>query len=145
MFHDEARFLIADDSNLTRDLVRTALTQLGLLNVDSAADGAVALEKIKVAADEGKPYDLVFTDINMPKIDGLLLLETVRSNLKTRNTPVIIVTTESAKQSVVRAVMQGVSGYMVKPFGVEDVKKKVKEIHDRISAQAPGAPSTPNR
>ncbi len=135
MYKPDSRFLIADDSNMVRDLIRTALSQLGLKKVDSAADGILALEKIKIAIDENKPYSLVFTDINMPKMDGLVMLETLRANMKTRNVPVLIITTESAKQSVVRAVMAGVWGYMVKPFGVEDVKKKIKEIHERVVSQ----------
>lgn len=138
MFQNNARFLVVDDSNMIRDLIRTALSQMGLKNCDSAADGAAALEKIKAAIDDGQPYSLVFTDINMPRIDGLLLLETLRSNLKTRETPIIIVTTESSKQSVVRAVMQGVAGYMVKPFGVDDVKKRVQDIYDRLHAPSSG-------
>ncbi len=135
MFSKDARFLVADDSNMVRDLVRTALAQLGFNRIETAQDGSVALDQIRKSFRENDPFQLVFTDINMPRMDGLRMLEIIRGEANLKDLPVIIVTTESSKQSVVRAVMQGVSGYMVKPFGIEDVKKKVKEIYDRVSVQ----------
>lgn len=77
----------------------------------------------------GRPYAMIFCDIHMPHVDGLRLLEMLRSEQKTKNTPVIMVTTESSKEAVVRAAMSGISGYIVKPFEVEDVKKKVREVY----------------
>ena len=70
----------------------------------------------------------------MPEIDGLKLLEMVRGNPSTSQMPIVVVTTESEKQIVLKAVMSGVSGYMVKPFGVENVKTKMQEVYARLNS-----------
>jgi two-component system, chemotaxis family, chemotaxis protein CheY len=135
MFRSDARFLVIDDSKTSRDLVRVALKQLKYMNVDEAEDGLIGLAKIQDASSAKKPYSLVFCDINMPEIDGLKLLETIRLDPENAAIPVIIITTEGDKPTVIRAVMSGVSGYMVKPFGVDDVKKKLEEVYKRVSIE----------
>jgi two-component system chemotaxis response regulator CheY len=132
MFKSDARFLIIDDSESSRDLVRTALKQLKLRHIDEAENGNVGWNKILRSLEEQKPYSVVFCDINMPEMDGLKLLETARSDKRTETLPFLMITTEGAKQSVIRAVMSGVSGYLVKPFGIEEIKKKMQEIYDRV-------------
>ena len=133
MFNPSSRFLIVDDSSVTRNIVRMALQQMKMKTIDEASNGVAGLEKILSASEQGTPYDLVITDINMPEMDGLKLLELVRAEPKTSNIPVLIVTTDGGKPTVIKAVMSGVSGYMVKPFGVEDVKNKILEIYKRKS------------
>lgn len=135
MFRADSNFLVIDDSKTSRDLVRVALKQLGYVNVDEAQNGRVGLDKIKTASKNKKPYTLVFCDINMPEIDGLKLLEVVRLDPQTAMVPIVIITTEGDKATVIRAVMSGVSGYMVKPFGVEDVKSKLAEVYKRVSIE----------
>ena len=133
MFNPSSRFLIVDDSSVTRNIVRMALQQMKMKTIDEASNGVAGLDKILSASEQGTPYDLVITDINMPEMDGLKLLELVRAEPKTSNIPVLIVTTDGGKPTVIKAVMSGVSGYMVKPFGVEDVKNKILEIYKRKS------------
>lgn len=135
MFKADSRFLIIDDSKTSRDLVRLGLKQLGYIHVDEASNGKLGLDRICASAKLKQPYVLVFCDINMPELDGLKLLEIVRIDPLTAATPIIIITTEGAKPTVVRAVMSGVSGYMVKPFGVEDVKNKIAEVYKRVSVE----------
>lgn len=131
MFAPDSRFLVIDDSQGTRDLVRTALNQLKLKTLDEAANGRSGWDKIQKSVNENRPYALVFCDINMPEMDGLALLSSIRMDVRTRSIPVLIITTEGDKPTVIKAVMSGVSGYMVKPFGVEDVKRKVGEVFHR--------------
>jgi len=136
MFKADARFLVVDDAANARDQARIALNRIGFMIVDEAANGASAVDKVKRAIVEKKPYALVFLDINMPEMDGLQCLEQMRSVPQANNLPVVVITTESAKPTVVRAVMQGVSGYIVKPFTVDDIKKKVAEIFERAQTIA---------
>jgi two-component system chemotaxis response regulator CheY len=132
MFKADARFLVVDDTPAAREYTRTSLNRLGYTHIDEASDGRVCLEKIQRAYIENKPYGLVFLDINMPELDGLKCLEMIRAEPRAGRLPVVIVTTESAKATVLRAVMQGVSGYIVKPFTFDDIKKKVAEIYQRV-------------
>jgi two-component system, chemotaxis family, chemotaxis protein CheY len=134
MFTADSRFLIVDDSKVVRDLISAALSQLNYKTIDKAFNGRSGWEKIVASVDSGRPYDLVFCDINMPEMNGLELLEMVRANPKTNPVPILMVTTEGEKSTVIKAVMAGVSGYMVKPFGVEDVKKKMYEVYKRLNA-----------
>jgi two-component system chemotaxis response regulator CheY len=73
MSDPKTRFLVVDDFSTMRRIVRNLLKELGFANVDEAEDGAVALQKLKTA-----PYDFVVTDWNMPNMDGLTLLQSIR-------------------------------------------------------------------
>ncbi len=136
MFSGGSRFLVVDDSTTAREGVRSVLNKIGFSAVDDAVDGRMAVEKLKRAADESKPYDIVFLDLNMPEMDGLKTLETIRQTSAIQNVPVVIITTESAKPTVVRAVMQGISGFIVKPFSADELKRKVVEIFQRVQKDA---------
>ena len=135
MFSGDARFLIVDDTAAARDGIRKILNKLGFTSVDEAIDGRMAIEKLKVAADESRPYAVVFLDLNMPEMDGLKTLEVIRKEPIIQHTPVVVVTTESAKPTVISAVMKGVSGFVVKPFSPDDIKKKVIEIFQRVQTE----------
>ena len=69
----ELKFLVVDDFSTMRRIVRGLLKEMGCNNVDEAEDGAVALQKLK-----SSPYDFVVTDWNMPNMDGLTLLQSIR-------------------------------------------------------------------
>lgn len=131
MFDSSSKFLIVDDSDVTRKTVKTALGQLGLKNIEEASDGSVALEKLTDAA-KATQFALVISDINMPKMNGFELLEKCRMENELSKVPFLIITSETQKDAVIRAVMQGVSGYIVKPFGVDDIKNKIKETFEKV-------------
>lgn len=117
---------------MTRQTVRTALEQLKYKSIEEAENGEVAWAKIIEAAELGTPYQLVFLDINMPVLDGFGLLAKCRQTPVLVDLPVIMITAESQKTAVIKAVMEGVSGYVVKPFGVDDIKKKLVEVASKI-------------
>lgn len=134
MFKSDSRFLIIDDSKIIRELIREALVQLNFRHIEEADNGKRGWEKIERLIEGRMSYTLVFCDINMPKMDGLELLEKVRADQRTSHIPVLMTTTENNKQIVIKAISSGVCGYMVKPFGVHDVKKKLQEISDRLNS-----------
>ncbi len=131
MASTETRILIIDDSNSARDVIRAALYQMKFKMVEEAENGRIGLDLIKMSVKDQRPYDLVFCDINMPELNGIQLLEQVRQNEATSHIPIIIVTTEGSKPLVIKAVMSGVSGYIVKPFAMADVKTKALEVLKR--------------
>lgn len=127
------RFLVIDDSDTAHKLVMAGLELLGLKKsqVDSAENGQEGFEKALKSIDDKAPYNLIFCDVNMPVLNGLDFLAKLRNEKKTQSLPVLMITTESAKPVVIKAVLQGISGYMVKPFSPEDVRLKVTEIFQR--------------
>lgn len=119
--------LVVDDYNTMRRIVRTLLNQLGFVNIDEASDGSMALEKIKT-----KKYELIISDWNMQPMTGLDLLKHVRSEEKTKDLPVLMITAESKVENVVAAKEAGVNNYVVKPFNVETLKAKLESIFKTV-------------
>ena len=106
------RVLVVDDSPTMRSVVRAALEDAFDVEVYESNNGFEALK----ALPETEPLTLIVTDINMPEINGLELLNFVRSNERYKNVPVVIVSTENQSRDRQRGVALGASGYLVKPF-----------------------------
>jgi two-component system, chemotaxis family, chemotaxis protein CheY len=111
---------IVDDSEIGREVIKKALFLYGYKEVLEAKDGVDALEKIK-ATD--KKIDLFVFDINMPRMDGLTLLEEVKKVYP--QIPVVMLTTETDKAKMVRAKEMGATGWIVKPFVADKFIKVV--------------------
>src|SRR4051812_37954469 len=103
--------LVVDDYNTMRRIIRNLLKQLGFDNVEEAAHGGEALEKLKE-----KTFGLIISDWNMEPMTGLELLKQVRASEQFKNIPFIMVTAESKPENVIAAKQAGVSNYVVKPF-----------------------------
>jgi two-component system chemotaxis sensor kinase CheA len=102
------RLLVVEDSLIARDLERTILESAGY-QVEVAVDGVDALEKL--GAGE---YDLVITDIEMPRMDGFALLERIRAQERTRGLPVIVVTNREKAEDKRRGMELGADAYILK-------------------------------
>lgn len=110
--------LVVDDSAMTRMIARKTLKSLGVTDVRDAEDGVVALKMF-----EEETPDVVFSDWNMPNMDGLQLLKEIRQ--RNQDVPVIMITTEGSKPKVVAAINEGVSDYLVKPFTPATLEEKL--------------------
>jgi len=117
------KILIVDDFSTMRRIVRNILKQLSFNNVDEAEDGDVALEKLK-----NGDYDFVITDWNMPNMTGLDLLKAIRSDVRLKDMPVLLITAEAEKENVVLAAQAGVNDYIVKPFTGDVLQQKINRI-----------------
>ena len=115
--------LIVDDYKTMLRILRNLLKQLNFANVDDAADGTQALEKLK----DGN-FGLVISDWNMEPMTGIELLREVRGDGKLKNIPFIMVTAESKSENVIAAKDAGVSNYIVKPFNAETLKSKMVSV-----------------
>ena len=115
--------LIVDDQQTIRSLVRTGLQALGFGSFTDAPDGEEGLRAMLT-----KPFQLVISDYNMPKLDGLGLLRAIRSHEPIRATPFIMLTGRADKDLVQRAVQFGVNNYLVKPFTVATLKEKIEAV-----------------
>jgi two-component system chemotaxis response regulator CheY len=115
--------LIVDDQQTIRSLVRSGLQQLGFTTFQEAVDGEEGLRFMLQ-----KPWHLVISDYNMPKLDGLGLLRAIRSHPPIRQTAFIMLTGRADKDLVQRAVQFGVNNYLVKPFTVAVLKEKIEAV-----------------
>jgi two-component system chemotaxis response regulator CheY len=115
--------LIVDDYKTMIRIIRNLLKQLGFEDVDEAADGSEALNKMR-----GRKYGLVISDWNMEPMTGYELLKEVRSDPSLGKTPFIMVTAESKTENVVAAKKAGVNNYIVKPFNAATLKTKIEAV-----------------
>ncbi|SPB12882.1 response regulator receiver protein [Caballeronia novacaledonica] len=106
-----AKVLVVDDSSTVRDEVAGFLKNSGL-DVTTAVDGKDGLAKLR--ADSG--IRLIVSDVNMPNMDGLTMVEKIRSELSNQTVNVIMLTTESSPAMKDRGKAAGVKGWIVKPF-----------------------------
>ena len=127
MSDPKTRFLVVDDFSTMRRIVRNLLKELGFANVDEAEDGAVALQKLK-----SSPFDFVVTDWNMPNMDGLTLLQTIRATPTLKHLPVLMITAEAKKENIIAAAQAGASGYIVKPFTAGTLSEKLNKIFEKL-------------
>jgi two-component system chemotaxis response regulator CheY len=116
--------LAVDDSASMRKMVSFTLTGAGY-QVTEAVDGQDALEKA-----QSQTFDLVLTDQNMPRLDGLGLTRKLREHPAFATTPILILTTESSDQMKQQGRAAGATGWLVKPFDpnrlIEIIQKVIK-------------------
>lgn len=122
----KTRFLIVDDFSTMRRIVRNLLKEIGFGHADEAEDGAIALNKLK----SGR-YDFVITDWNMPNLDGIDLLRTIRSSPTLNKMPVLMITAEARRENIVLAAQTGADGYIVKPFTSVTLSEKLQKVFER--------------
>jgi len=123
------KILVVDDFPTMRRIVKNLLKDLGFENVDEAEDGVMGLEKLR-----NNHFDLVVSDWNMPNMDGLTMLKTIRSEPNLSKLPVLMVTAEAKKENIIAAAQAGASGYVVKPFTAAVLEEKLNKIFEKLTA-----------
>jgi two-component system, chemotaxis family, chemotaxis protein CheY len=131
MANPNTKFLVVDDFSTMRRIVRNLLKELGYNNVDEAEDGVIALSKLK-----GGDFEFVVSDWNMPNMDGLTLLQTIRTTPELSSLPVLMVTAEAKKENIIAAAQAGANGYIVKPFTAVTLEEKLAKIFEKLEKVA---------
>ena len=121
------RILVVEDSFSTRAFVRSSL-ETGAwasqtVEVVEATSGFDALRLLPRST-----YDLVITDINMPDINGLELLQFIRKSEKHRSVPVLLISTQSSERDRERGLSLGADGYLIKPFSPEQLQEQAARL-----------------
>lgn len=118
------KILIVDDSSTMRKIVSNVVLQTGIIAADiyTAEDGVQAL---KILESPDYKIDIVLTDWNMPKMNGLELVLKLREHPIYKKIPILMITTEGGKEEVIKALKAGVNNYIVKPFGADVLKEKL--------------------
>lgn len=114
------QILVVDDFKTMVKIINGLLRQLGFKNIDEAANGQQALEKLRQ-----KKYNLVLSDWNMEPMSGLDLLKAVRADESLKTIPFILITAESKAENIIAAKQAGVNNYVVKPFNAVTLKEKL--------------------
>lgn len=127
MFPKETHILVVDDSINIRQIICDNLRRLGFIKMETASDANEAFNKLVSFSKTPVPFTLILSDLNMPGPSGLDFLKQVRETDKFKLIPFILITTESEKQAVIQAAMSGVSAYIVKPFNLETLTKRLQE------------------
>jgi two-component system chemotaxis response regulator CheY len=117
--------LIVDDSTAIRKILIRILGQAGIAlgPVHEAGDGAEALKVL-----EGNPVSMVLSDINMPNMDGIELLRSLRASERWKELPVVLITTEGAQARVQEAVELGATSYIRKPFNADQLRDRLTTL-----------------
>jgi two-component system chemotaxis response regulator CheY len=110
------KILIVDDSKTIRQQVNFTLAKAGFQVVE-AEDGNDGLNKLKTTSD----IALVISDVNMPNMNGIEMLEAIRATGNFASLPIIMLTTEGGQELIERAKQAGAKGWLVKPFKPEQL------------------------
>jgi two-component system, chemotaxis family, chemotaxis protein CheY len=113
--------LTVDDSASVRQMVKFTLSDAGYTVIE-AVDGKDALAKLT------GPVNLVITDLNMPNLDGIGLIRSVRANPACKGIPIIMLTTESQEARKLEGKAAGATGWIVKPFATQQLLAVVKRV-----------------
>jgi CheY-like chemotaxis protein len=131
--------LVIDDSIVIHKLFRLILGQTPLV---FAADGLEALRRLA----ENPDVDLIFLDINMPKMNGLELLSRIKADAELATIPIVIISTEGKEHDVIRGLQAGAAAYVKKPFRNDEIVNIVARVMERckpVKAMPESADASP--
>lgn len=130
------RFLVVDDQRSVCALIVGILKNGGAKQTVSVHDGRDAFTLLKKTYDAvhnhdlhlGTPFNFIICDYNMPELNGLELLEKIRTSDEFRDLPFLMVTAESHREFVENTIHKGVDGFLIKPFTAKSFTDKIHEI-----------------
>lgn len=124
---DQLRVMVVDDMSTSRGLISQALEGFGLQQVKTADDGQDALRQLNAAK-----VHLVLSDYNMPGMDGLELLATLRKTPETQKVGFILITGRADQALIERGRSLGMNNYLAKPFTPADLKECLEAVVGRL-------------
>jgi two-component system, chemotaxis family, chemotaxis protein CheY len=113
--------LVVEDSNAMRSFIASTVEEIEGVSVTEAASGFDALKELP-----RRDFRLIITDINMPDINGLELIRFIRDNERYKETPLVIISTESSQRDRERGLALGANAYLVKPFAPAALREIVE-------------------
>ncbi|CCE72929.1 Piso0_000534 [Millerozyma farinosa CBS 7064] len=121
------KILIAEDNLVNQEVVGRMLNLEGFDSIRMACNGAEAVDFVKESMEESEPYDLIFMDIQMPKVDGLLASKMIRNDLQFKN-PIIALTAFADESNFKECLNAGMSGFLAKPIRRTNLRKIIIEF-----------------
>ena len=120
----DLKFLVVDDSITMRRILINSLNKLGYEDIIEAGDGKDALAKLY--SEPG--INFIITDWNMPNMDGLTFVKSIKEDSNLAGIPILMVTTRSLKEDILDAMKVGVNNYIVKPFTPQVLSDKIEAV-----------------
>lgn len=120
--------LIVDDNEMDQMILKEALNKMSLFDIHVASDAQKAKFKIWNAIETHAPYKVIFLDWRMPKIDGLTLYKDLKKSQEVSKVHFIMITGVSDEIEVKKALDTGIKHYILKPFDINLVHKKLREM-----------------
>ena len=121
------KILVVDDMPLMRHVLINMLRKLEFQDLVEATDGIQAIQLLHQHA-----FDLVITDLHMPKMDGKSLLNRIRDDEQFQDIPVLMVTCEDNAAAIKEIIAAKVSGFIIKPFSLNILAKQLKKITELV-------------
>jgi two-component system, chemotaxis family, chemotaxis protein CheY len=128
------KILVVDDFQVVRMVIKKLLKELGMDNIEEAADGRIALQMIEKALSSKKPYDVIFCDWNMPDVSGLQVIEICRQRPELKDLPIVLITAEGDSNSIDKAMNAGATDYLLKPFVPAVLQHCISQIIAKVNA-----------
>ena len=119
----ERNILVVDDASFTRSLVRAILSKYECFNIIEASNALSALQKLRE-----KKIDLLIADLHMPKMNGIEMVNAIRNDEKIKHIPVLMISGETEREIIVKAIDAGIDQYVLKPFSPEMLIEKVNLV-----------------
>lgn len=116
--------LVVDDFASMRRVIAAVLKECGVTRISEAENGRAALQVLQ----SDKSVGIVMSDWNMPVMDGLSLLRSIKTDPELKAIPVVMLTAEGMKENVIEAAQAGATGYIVKPFSPATVQKVLDKL-----------------
>jgi two-component system, chemotaxis family, chemotaxis protein CheY len=117
--------LIVDDSSVMRKIVQRSLRLAGL-DIEPVLEADNGEEALNIVQQNA--VDMIFSDINMPRMDGLEFVRQLQSLEAAKDIPVVMITTEGSQSRVVEALSLGARGYIRKPFTPDQIKERIAPL-----------------
>jgi two-component system chemotaxis response regulator CheY len=145
MFPQTTLFMVVDDMEPLRRVVRAMLKNLGYLNVLEASSGQQGLQVLEKTFLIGKPVEVILSDWQMPGMTGIEFLEVVRTTEQYAHLPFIMITAEGQREQILAAIQGGVSSYLIKPISPAVLEEKLKAVWFKMqeTGKAPGVGIVP--
>jgi two-component system, chemotaxis family, chemotaxis protein CheY len=124
----KTHILIVEDNPTDRLVTKSILRKLNFRDIQEAENGAIAISKIEVALEIGRPFELIVLDWNLPQTSGLNLLKYLKSHPRLKSTQVIVMTATSDRFTVDDALSLKPDDFIVKPVELETLQRKLEKI-----------------
>jgi two-component system chemotaxis response regulator CheY len=138
--YEKVKVLVIEDEQHTRSIIRSQLLQLGIRDITEAADGKSGMIQVVRA----RPH-MIFCDVHMEPVGGLEFLKSLRDLkvAKLNELPVIFLTADAQRDTVLFAKEHAVNGYLVKPVSASQLKTQIDVIAEKLDLKKSDAPRPP--